>query len=359
MRSPRDGLWHAWENAFGGVRFCACMTQRLSPHCKEPKSTRGVRGPPVAPLCPQTASPRAPAGARPLRSWSLFQGPPPATWPGKRDGGRRREARRALRREGRVFPGKDPSEPPLGGRRMSHHGADRGVGEVELPGDVGGVVLLQETSRRTREGLASGRGLGRATQRTQAQRVPRWEVAQGRCRVREAPGASRESPAARPGAPPLSSGEGTSVKAAPGLPLLQGPPAAQGPSRPPHGVRATPPLPPRPPPPQRPAPGPRIWIQASKEMRDSLGSVVIKLKRQLLGEDADICHVLETRPCGVGSLLPLPGRRGRCEPREQPIGGLQTLGFQSPQQLWALPPACSSWEGGPPPPPRQGSWSVL
>lgn len=58
---------------------------------------------------------------------------------------------------------KDPSESPLvcpscvclattGGdsAQMSHHGADRGVGEVELPSDVSGMILLQETNRQTK-----------------------------------------------------------------------------------------------------------------------------------------------------------------------------------------------------------------
>lgn len=56
--------------------------------------------------------------------------------------------------------------------------------------------------------------------------------------------------------------------------------------------------------PTPPAPEPQIWIQAGKEMRDSLCSVAIKLKRLLLGEDANICHVLETRPV-IESLLSL------------------------------------------------------
>lgn len=47
-----------------------------------------------------------------------------------------------------VSPG-GPSESPSVRPEISHHGADRGVREIELPSDVGGLVLLQETNRQT------------------------------------------------------------------------------------------------------------------------------------------------------------------------------------------------------------------
>lgn len=71
-----------------------------------------------------------------------------------------------------------PSESPLVRPEISHHGADRGVREIELPSDVCGVILLQETNRQT-DGPDVRRGGVGCEQLMQLRRTSWWEIAQG------------------------------------------------------------------------------------------------------------------------------------------------------------------------------------